>query len=76
MDQTAQSGLNEDTEVDLVDPKPQIIYQSNREVYRVVGVAGFEPATSWSQTMRANRTALHPVAEPVGKDPGDSTTAV
>ena len=25
-----------------------------------VGVAGFEPATSWSQTMRDNRTTLHP----------------
>jgi hypothetical protein len=26
-----------------------------------VGVAGFEPATSWSQTRRANRTTLYPV---------------
>ena len=26
-----------------------------------VGVAGFEPATSWSQTMRDDRTTLHPV---------------
>jgi hypothetical protein len=26
-----------------------------------VGVAGFEPATLWSQTRYANRTALHPV---------------
>ena len=25
-----------------------------------VGVAGFEPATPWSQTRCANRTALHP----------------
>ena len=25
-----------------------------------VGVAGFEPATLWSQTRCANRTALHP----------------
>gem|GEM_PF-4950463 len=28
----------------------------------MVGVGGFEPPTSWSQTMRANRTALHPVS--------------
>ncbi len=26
----------------------------------MVGVRGFEPPTSWSQTMRANRTAPHP----------------
>ena len=26
----------------------------------IVGVAGFEPATSWSQTMRDDRTTLHP----------------
>ena len=25
-----------------------------------VGVAGFEPATSWSQTRRDNRATLHP----------------
>ena len=25
-----------------------------------VGVAGFEPATSWSQTRRDDRTTLHP----------------
>jgi hypothetical protein len=27
----------------------------------IVGVAGFEPATPWSQTRCANRTALYPV---------------
>ena len=27
----------------------------------VVGAAGFEPATTWSQTRYANRTALRPV---------------
>ncbi len=27
-----------------------------------VGAAGFEPATSWSQTRRDNRTTLRPVA--------------
>ena len=27
-----------------------------------VGVAGFEPTTSWSQTRRDNRTTLHPAA--------------
>ena len=26
----------------------------------MVGVAGFEPATSWSRTKRASQTALHP----------------
>lgn len=26
-----------------------------------VGVAGFEPATSWSQTRRDDRATLHPV---------------
>ena len=25
-----------------------------------IGVAGFEPATSWSQTRRASQTTLHP----------------
>src|SRR5690606_32714688 len=28
--------------------------------FSLVGVAGFEPATPWSQTRCANRTALHP----------------
>ena len=28
----------------------------------VVGAAGFEPATSWSQTRRDDRTTLHPAA--------------
>ena len=27
---------------------------------RLVGVAGFEPATSWSQTRRDDRATLHP----------------
>jgi hypothetical protein len=26
-----------------------------------VGVAGFEPTTSWSQTRRDDQTTLHPV---------------
>jgi hypothetical protein len=30
-----------------------------------VGVAGFEPATLWSQTRCANRAALHPVLSAV-----------
>ena len=29
--------------------------------FAFVGAAGFEPAASWSQTRRANRTALRPV---------------
>ena len=28
--------------------------------FYLVGVAGFEPTTSWSQTRRDNRTTLHP----------------
>jgi hypothetical protein len=27
----------------------------------LVGMAGFEPTTSWSQTRHSNRTELHPV---------------
>ena len=35
-----------------------------------VGVAGFEPATSWSQTRRDDRATLHPeVAERQGLEP-------
>ena len=34
-----------------------------------VGVAGFEPATSWSQTRRDNRATLHPAAESKGFEP-------
>lgn len=29
-------------------------------IKKFVGVAGFEPATSWSQTRRDDRTTLHP----------------
>ena len=29
-------------------------------IFSFVGVAGFEPATLWSQTRCANRAALHP----------------
>ena len=28
--------------------------------FSIVGETGFEPATPWSQTKCANRTALHP----------------
>jgi hypothetical protein len=31
------------------------------KAFSFVGVAGFEPATLWSQTRCANRAALHPV---------------
>ncbi len=34
----------------------------DRLCFDYVGVAGFEPATPWSQTRCANRTALHPDA--------------
>ena len=33
----------------------------SRKGFSFVGVAGFEPATLWSQTRCANRAALHPV---------------
>ena len=29
-----------------------------------VGMAGFEPATPWSQTRYTNRTVLHPAIKP------------
>ncbi len=32
----------------------------------VVGVAGFEPATSWSQTRRDDRATLHPESGETG----------
>jgi hypothetical protein len=32
----------------------------NIAVQLFVGVAGFEPATSWSQTRRDDRATLHP----------------
>jgi hypothetical protein len=34
------------------------------QAFSFVGVAGFEPATLWSQTRCANRAALHPENEP------------
>ena len=37
----------------------QLGWSSSRDV-TVVGVPGFEPGTSWSQTKRADQTALHP----------------
>jgi hypothetical protein len=33
----------------------------NLTPFFIVGVAGFEPATPWSQTRCASRTALYPV---------------
>ncbi len=45
-------------------------------ISRLVGVAGFEPATSASQTRRDNRATLHPdfgylkIAERPGFEPG------
>ena len=43
----------------------------------IVGVAGFEPATSWSQTRRDNRATLHPEKERRDRDsnPGDVCTS-
>ena len=32
-------------------------------IYWLVGVPGFEPGTSCSQSRRANRTALHPESD-------------
>ena len=36
--------------------------------FDIVGETGFEPATFWSQTRRANRAALHPELFWHGKD--------
>ena len=36
-----------------------------RRAFSFVGVAGFEPATLWSQTRCANRAALHPALSTV-----------
>ena len=38
-----------------------------------VGVAGFEPATSWSQTRRDNRATLHPGSVCCGGEGGIRT---
>ena len=41
-----------------------------KKISSKVGVAGFEPATSWSQTRRDNRATLHPEeAERQGLEP-------
>ena len=37
----------------------------HRRAFSFVGVAGFEPATLWSQTRCANRAALHPASSSV-----------
>ena len=37
-----------------------------------VGMTGFEPATSWSQTRRSSQAELHPVARTQSRD--ESTT--
>ena len=34
-----------------------------------VGIAGFEPTTSWSQTRHSNRAELHPDAVREGFEP-------
>jgi hypothetical protein len=36
---------------------------------RLVGIAGFEPTTSWSQTRHSNRAELHPDAVREGFEP-------
>ena len=38
----------------------QLSYATEVCVSLFVGVAGFEPATSWSQTRRDDRATLHP----------------
>jgi hypothetical protein len=35
-------------------------FRIREKAFSFVGVAGFEPATLWSQTRCANRAALHP----------------
>ena len=38
----------------------QVALWMSFEILNFVGVAGFEPATSWSQTRRDDRATLHP----------------
>jgi hypothetical protein len=40
--------------------KQSPVLLSSARAFSFVGVAGFEPATLWSQTRCANRAALHP----------------
>ena len=40
--------------------KTKTLSASAEKAFSFVGVAGFEPATLWSQTRCANRAALHP----------------
>ncbi len=48
--------------------KSKIPFAAQRDLF--VGVAGFEPATSWSQTRRDDRATLHPEeAERQGLEP-------
>ena len=49
----------------LLDEKTPLIKDNNLtiSVFLFVGVPGFEPGTSCSQSRRANRTALHPELE-------------
>ncbi len=38
----------------------QMLYPAELRTLKKVGAAGFEPATSWSQTRRDDRTTLRP----------------
>ena len=40
--------------------KQKSTFKLMKMLFVIVGAAGFEPATPWSQTRCANRTALHP----------------
>ena len=42
------------------DSKEKALSADAERAFSFVGVAGFEPATLWSQTRCANRAALHP----------------
>ena len=46
--------------------------EAERLVIVQVGMTGFEPATSWSQTRRSSQAELHPVARSQSRD--ESTT--
>ena len=51
--------------INPLDEKTPLIKDNNLtiSVFLFVGVPGFEPGTSCSQSRRANRTALHPELE-------------
>ncbi len=54
-----------------LEKQSPVLLASDR-AFSFVGVAGFEPATLWSQTRCANRAALHPASPAVAMAKADS----